>query len=433
MKLRASPSAHFVKNKRDRGSAFQACARTTSIDFSLRLHTPARREAGVQMTLLTRDDFLKFVEDSKIELAYSFLKNAKGNIEYCSDTLLDPIDLDNAVGLEFQKRYFGDRLAITLGPIIKTHSSNFLKGRKRFKSHKGCFDIREQGNLLTIYPRETVTAASIERIKVSDRIAAFTTPRLSLASAGLLFIPSYIDPNWNGILQCTITNFTDKPVQLRLGEKIAICRFYEISNSVVPDEASRFPVESHHFGNNWEQIIETDSDPFPISLRPHTGNITYQKPVRTVVAAIKQYGLLATLAFVAFAAYSGWKLLDESKVGLKKVENFQTNIESVQQKVGLIENNVTSIQKEVADSGVISVELQQNGKNIVHKFSVRRPYTSSKTIWVQLMEPNKKIDSLTATLSENFSNPEETKVEIRVEFSELAKDEKIEINWLIAK
>jgi len=47
MKLRASPSAHFAKNRHDRGSAFQACARTTRIDFSLRLHPPARREAGV--------------------------------------------------------------------------------------------------------------------------------------------------------------------------------------------------------------------------------------------------------------------------------------------------------------------------------------------------------------------------------------------------
>jgi len=382
--------------------------------------------------MLSKIQVLKEINAKNITIGYSFLPNKDGQLTYTSEEVIDPDNLASKAGALFSTNFFGDRLGLTLGPIVKTHGSNFLKGRKKYGRRK-CFDIRQSQNTLTIHPRETVTAITNERIQLSDSIAASTTPRLSLASAGLIFIPSYIDPNWNGILQCTITNVTDNPVVLKLGEKIGICRFYKLVSSADKNDRIRFPEESHHFGNNWKRIIENSADPFPVKLVPqNVSNFNLQgffRITRHLLSAANQYGLIAAIGAIALSAYFVTSTFRENSRLFSDFEDMKEKVILVDGRKEADNKLLKSLETRIADSGEVIIKIPKNTTSFNQTLIIQRPFEKSDTIWVS--EKSGLVRNLKAAIYEETADSERLSATIEGNIDKSTSNRTIIVQWLI--
>jgi dUTPase len=189
-------------------------------------------------------------------------------------------DDDEALGSRiFQQHFFGDRLGITLGPIVISDSIRKLPGRTLFKGRRNHFNLENSDGNIEIMPGESLTVHSMEYISVSGNSAAYILPRLTLATVGLVVVPTYIDPHWEGILQLYITNLSSHAHSLKLGERVAICRFYQVDRADdSSDIKSQFAQKSHHFGLNWRRILDSDGD---VQLRK-------KRPIRSVSTTLRQ-------------------------------------------------------------------------------------------------------------------------------------------------
>src|SRR5436309_5498046 len=211
--------------------------------------------------MLTKDRVEDLIRTKEIAISYSFgLKEGKF-VEFEMDQFVDPDTPESPATKMFARNFFGDRLTVTVGPVEKTHSTRWPSGRAQFKNRSGYFDLRARS--LVLEPHETVSISTNERIILRGTVAAATIPRLTNADAGLLYVPSYIDPYWDGILQAVIHNMTDRRQELSLCERVAICRFYRVEGIAPKADAQKFASKSHHFGQSWSKILKEDFDPIP--------------------------------------------------------------------------------------------------------------------------------------------------------------------------
>lgn len=164
----------------------------------------------------------------------------------------------------FDENFFGNRLGITLGPLVYSHNYGRSRDRKNFKDRKSVFDLRETNGRISLRPGENITVNSIESIRLGEKWGAITLPRLTHATAGVVLSASYIDPLWNGVLVFHIVNHGRLPIELQIGEKIGACHFYEVKSTTISrGDSESFANKSHHFGQNWKKIVVGDADPFP--------------------------------------------------------------------------------------------------------------------------------------------------------------------------
>lgn len=143
--------------------------------------------------MISRTEIESLITTGEISISYSFAPANGGSFEYLGQE--QPVNLEDpkspATKL-FQENYFNDRLHVTLGPLVMSHDSYYGKKRPEFKGYEGCTDIRESDNRIVIYPRETISVNTNERIKVKGKLGGLVLPRLKLADSGLLYTTSYI-------------------------------------------------------------------------------------------------------------------------------------------------------------------------------------------------------------------------------------------------
>jgi deoxycytidine triphosphate deaminase len=164
----------------------------------------------------------------------------------------------------FDQNFFGNRLGITLGPLVYSHNYSRSNDRQNFRHRKSVFDLRDTNGKILLRPGENITVNSIESIRLGEKWGAITLPRLTHATMGVVLSASYIDPLWDGVLVFHIVNHGRFPIELQIGEKIGACHFYEVaSTDLSTNDAFSFANKSHHYGQNWKKIIVDDADPFP--------------------------------------------------------------------------------------------------------------------------------------------------------------------------
>ena len=270
-----------------------------------------------------------------IGISYSFLPR-DNLVAYSREEFKVDLGPNNEAYKFFVRQYFGDRLRITLGPIVRTYTERYAKRRRTYKGYKGCFDIRESDNKLVIFPGETLHVASNERITLSEKYGAIILPRLSLVDAGILYVPSYIDPGWDGLLQAVITNVSQEEVSLRTIESIAICKFHPIFGEPVATNRAEFARKSHHFGHCWSKMVEEDANPFPIRKVPEPRKRLakfisfaktvwkYEKPKMLTFASIA--ALISAIFY--FGVYYGDFTERYKKIG--KVDELEKRIQALE-------------------------------------------------------------------------------------------------------
>ena len=209
------------------------------------------------------------LKSGEVRVRYYFLPGDDGKVRFDkTGPAVDLTDTDSDTYRFFKDQLKSDRLGLTLGPIIKSHSHNLITGRPGFRGRRAYSDLRDSGGTLVIGPRETVSLATNERIALGERTAALILPRITLGDAGLLLNCAYIDPYWDGTLQLVLTNSTPFAQSISLLEPIAQCFFFDLAQPASKEFASAFPGKSHHYGQNWFKILEEDAEPFPTRKRP---------------------------------------------------------------------------------------------------------------------------------------------------------------------
>lgn len=219
--------------------------------------------------MLSNQAIEKRLKTGAISLQYYFLPQADGTVGFHKAGV--PVDVKqstNGAWDFFRQQLKTDRLGLTLGPIIKSHTHNLITGRPTFRGRRGYSDLRDTGGKLVIGPRESVSVATNERIALDGSTAALILPRITLGDAGLVLNSAYVDPFWDGTLQLVLTNVTPHAQSIALLEPIAQCFFFNVAPAASDAFAPTLPGKSHHFGQNWHKILEEDAEPFPTRKRP---------------------------------------------------------------------------------------------------------------------------------------------------------------------
>jgi dUTPase len=219
--------------------------------------------------MLSEAEVMERLRSGQVRVTYAFDPLTDPPQRLPSDSSVDPNENTARATQIFQQAFFGDRLGLTLGPLVLSHRYAWKRDRRRYKGRSGVFDLRLTDGRIRIQPGESITVNSNEQVALGSHTGAITLPRLSHGTAGLVLSASYIDPYWDGILVLQMVNLAARPFELAFGEKFAVTRFYDIQGPPLPIELrTRFAQKSHHYGLSWERILSSDADPFPLRKQP---------------------------------------------------------------------------------------------------------------------------------------------------------------------
>lgn len=217
--------------------------------------------------MLTEDRVAELITAGRMELSYHWDPRKKPP-EFLEQPEVAPGDSDASATRAFRDGFFGDRLRLTLGPLVLSHGYARLRGRSNYRDLPGVFDLRETEDRLEVLPGENITINTIENVALDGSLGAITLPRLTHATAGLVLSPSYIDPFWRGVPVLNLVNQTRKRIEIRFGERIAQTFFYELDGEPLPEAfRNAFARKSHHYGMDWQRV-EDGGNPFPLRKGP---------------------------------------------------------------------------------------------------------------------------------------------------------------------
>lgn len=334
--------------------------------------------------MLSKQAVVNLISDGIIGISYSF-SDIDGNVkQYSDEQFVQPGDLQ-AVGTKmFERNFKADRLSITMGAVVVSHSVKRHKGRVNFRSKPYNFDLLQTNNEIEILPNETISICSNERIRIQGNYGAYILPRLTSADAGLFYFPSYIDPYWDGLMQAVLHNFSTDPIRIRICERLAICRFYELQGIVDEDFKKTFPATTHHFGQNWPGIFDGSREPVRRGKEPshRVSRWDLSQATKTTVTFLKNnFTTLLTggLIVIVGSVFIAFK-------------NVLFEFPELKEKVKLVSR--------IPDSGEIVLTMDKGDADGIYKETVNRAIRNIQTIWTDPTEGADLIQSISTSKRE---------------------------------
>lgn len=96
---------------------------------------------------------------------------------------------------------------------------------------------------IVIKGNTTVAIFTEEAVWVSRRIGGTYHPRVSLVAKGLSNISTTLDPQWYGLSLVTVSNTTDRDIEIRVGEAFVSVMLYYLNSpatkGIIDNQASR--------------------------------------------------------------------------------------------------------------------------------------------------------------------------------------------------
>lgn len=215
-----------------------------------------------------------------------------------------------------------------MGPIIKVLNRKRINHKYRFKSLPDCFDLRKSDNKYIIYPGESITVLTNEKIRLNGKYACIVIPRISLSDVGVVVTTAYVDPYYQGVMRLHLSNLSDQTYELSSLEPIAQCFFFELPNLVSVIYKDEFSTKSVFYGQTWKGIENSDRNPFPIKKQSIVGdkfaNLRYQMDL--IISYIKRHSivfLVVTNLFAILCGYVAFKQeLSQYTSVTSQIENF---------------------------------------------------------------------------------------------------------------
>jgi dUTPase len=364
--------------------------------------------------MLLQDEIEGRIASGEIRVSYAFDVSQKLPTRLEPAENVDPANQNSLATKAFRSGFFGDRLAIRLGPIVSSHTRKRMKGRVNFNNLSGVFDLRETNGAIRILPNEGMTVSSIEGISLGRHTAAIILPRLSLATAGITLATTYIDPVWDGILQLYLKNTTPNPYELRLGERIAVCRFYSVigdgGSRVTPEE---FAHKSHHYALNWAKILDSDHDPQPLRKRP-VAELRRQRITRLTLIWLQQNWaiLLGSGVIVALAGL----LIGYGRVAerLKHFDDVEKGVKNIQQDVTALSTDVKQMRSRLVSTGEIDTVVPANTPRFSVEIPLDRAWNPADSVWLAIVEGDTSV-GLQHALVRDPTHPETSILQISIQ------------------
>lgn len=372
----------------------------------------------------------QWIEAGDVGISYAF------DVTIATPTRIeppDPVDFDkpdSPATKAFSESFFGDRLGVRLGPIVFSHSYKKKRDRVNFNNRRNVFDLRETAGKLILMPGEGLTVNSIENIALGSSTAAIVIPRLSLATAGIVTATTYIDPYWQGILQLYIKNTTESAYELKIGERIAVCRFYSILGEPEPEEAQRhFADKSHHFGLNWTKILDTDTDPHPFRKMP-TPMVWRGRAKLFGQSAVKVWGVLIGGSLVT--VITGWVITyGKLTERLERFAKLEETLSKVQESATRSADDLKTLRTKQVSMGVAELVIARGATSALVEIPLERPWSRSDVLWVEMVEPDPST-RLKHTIIMNSALPERELLRIEAERSAPETSaSRIAVRWLV--
>lgn len=123
----------------------------------------------------------------------------------------------------------GTSYDVRLGGTLKFF--HWSKGNKDILDPKTenepCFFKSTSESYFLIPPRGSVLAQSVETVTVPNGMTAFVLPKIEYAKCGLQLTQVVLSQGFNGKIDLNLTNSTDFPVKVYVGEGIAKVLFLE--------------------------------------------------------------------------------------------------------------------------------------------------------------------------------------------------------------
>ncbi len=361
--------------------------------------------------MLSKQQVRDRLKTGEIRIGYSFDISASLLIRAEPPETVDPRKQQSFATKSFERSFFGDRLAIRLGPIVLSHTHKRVRGRKNFKNSPYVFDLRETAGAMLIMPDEGLTVSSIENIALGTSTAAIILPRLSLATAGVVTASTYIDPCWDGILQIYIKNSTRHVYELKFGESIAICRFYQVSVSESADELKDvFTKKSHHYALNWGNILDTDHDPQPLRKSP-VKDIWYRRLRRTTSTFLREhwgYVIGASIASMVVAFLVGLGAFYEK---LNHIRDLEAAITMNKTLTDSLQSELKQLRAKQVSMGEVDVVIPANTTTERTEISLDRAYSPLLIVRVDPGQPDRSV-GVQASLFADRQRSENTIVRI---------------------
>jgi deoxycytidine triphosphate deaminase len=384
--------------------------------------------------MLTRDKVEELIRVGEIRIGYSYCLIDGIWKEFETEQFVDPDNPDSPATKTFRQNFFGDRLMLTVGPVVKTHQTRFPRGRAQFKNLRGCFDLRVKS--IVLEPHETISVSTNEHFIFRGGIAAFTIPRLRNVDAGILYIPSYIDPHWNGLLQAVIHNLTGRRQELSLCEGVAVCRLYKTDGVVSHADEKRFASKSHHYGKSWPKILREDFDPFPTrkSPLPETRAQRFYEQMRTLWqdhgTVIKAVGLGGSIVAAAYTLGVAWTNLkrdieDHSKDSIQMLTQLKTG------ELSVLSDQLKSVSMSVPISGNVSVHFAKDDLQSKQSFHVTHPKLVGSSVWTQIADPAAATMQATGKLELTPGRTDDGEITIELRRSNSGVEQDVQVKWLL--
>lgn len=155
---------------------------------------------------------------------------------------------------DISKLRSGHKIRLHVGYLVRTLSdTRWINPKTLFNNRDGIVDLRKlEDHKYELQPKESIILFTNESIKMGAGYFGVILSRVSLEETGLVVSQSYIDPNWDGVLQLIITNNSETPKLLQ-----AHC---EIANLVILTMDKPTKQTGHHrndhYGVTWELISD---------------------------------------------------------------------------------------------------------------------------------------------------------------------------------
>lgn len=361
----------------------------------------------------------KLIEDlikkKQLEISYTFIEQG-GEIEILSqEQFVNPENQDLLATKMFNKNFTGaDRFFITMGSIAMSHSIKSHNDRVNYKNNDYFFDLLATNNEFEIFPGETISICTNERIIVNGKYGAYILPRLANADAGLFYIPSYVDPFWDGVMQSVLYNFSENKIKIKIGEGLAILRFYEIKGEIDSELKKKFPIKSHHFGQTWEGILEGKRTPIRRGKIPQTTNRGLSNlSLKTVIDFIKDKGEFLVAGSFLLSVIAIFQAGKAVLVDLPEVKSKIVNV------------------SRIAQSDEVIVNVKVGDSLVTETVTVNRSIKDIRTIWVDEISNPKLCREIAVEKSKTPDEKTELKFIIVLD-KELKNENTIKIKYLLA-
>ena len=148
------------------------------------------------------------------------------------------------------------KIFLTVGFLLKTLSrKKWINPEHLFNGQDGIVDLRKmKDQTYMLHPGESVIFYTKEYIHLGKNFFGLVYPMIRLGSksqySGLVLSPSYIDPDWKGIIQLQVTNETEHKKSIKIGHLHATLVLLTTKQEIPYTDQQN----STHYKLQWEHI-----------------------------------------------------------------------------------------------------------------------------------------------------------------------------------